>query len=157
MVKMMYDGLERLVEPYALKYKIKNDGVGREYFYGVDVRGGRSGKVGIKMYTEDKVQSIEMAEEIFEPRYTIELSRAGESVEQSYFGKPFTSTPRITVPRTRKSTTRTSRVRASFGLTYTIECGICNKRFKRSSYNTKLNKHKDRFGNQCYGTFGFMI
>lgn len=149
MVRMMYDGLERLVEPYALIYKTKTDGESREYFYGVDVKGGRSGKVGIKMYTEDKVQSIETTDETFEPRVPIELSKAGEHFGQTYFARPLSSTPR--------RTSRITRVRSSFGVSYTVVCSVCNKRFKRSSHNTKVNKHKDRFGNQCYGRYGYIV
>lgn len=160
MVRMMYDGLERLVEPYALTYKTKIDGESREYFYGVDVKGGRSGKVGIKMYTEDKVQSIEATDETFEPRFPIELSKAGEHFGQTYFAKPFSSTLRTITPRVlrvRKTPSRITRVRSSFGMSYTVVCSVCNKRFKRSSYSTRLNKHKDKYGNQCYGRMGYTV
>ncbi|TSC81998.1 MAG: CRISPR-associated Csx11 family protein [Parcubacteria group bacterium Gr01-1014_20] len=157
MVRLVYDGLERMVEPYSLNYKIRKDGVGREYFYGYDRSGGRSGVMSIKSYTEDKIQSVEITDETFEPRYPIELSRAGESFGQTYFAKPFSSTPRISTPRVQRTRRTTTRVRSSFGTTYTIQCGVCNKRFKRSSYDTKLNKHKDRFGNQCYGSIGYMV
>ena len=151
LVRMVYDGLERLVEPYALTYKIRKDGVGREYFYGVDIKGGRSGKVGIKTYTEDKVQSIEPTDEEFSPQFPIELSKAGESFGPSYFARPFSSSSG-TGTRARRASSR-----SSFGLSYTIVCSVCDKSFKRSSYDTKLNKHKDRFGNQCYGTYGYFI
>jgi hypothetical protein len=158
LIRMIYDGLERLVEPYALKYKIRADGVGREYFYGVDIWGGRSGVVGIKMYTEDKVHSMETTNETFEPRYPIELSRSGEDLGATYFGTPFSSTSRTrTTTATRPRTTWKPKPLSTFGLSYTIRCSVCGKTFKRSSYDTKLNKHKDRFGNQCYGTWGYVV
>jgi len=151
-LRMVYDGLERMVEPYALSYKIRKDGVGREYFYGWDKTGGRSGVMSIKSYTQDKTQSVELTNETFTPRYPIELSRSGELFGQTYFGKPFSSKPRVSTSRIRKPNIRTS-----FGLTYTIQCSVCGKKFKRTSYDTKINKHKDRFGNQCYGSFGYMV
>jgi hypothetical protein len=40
---------------------------------------------------------------------------------------------------------------------YTVECPYCNKRLKRAKYDTKLNEHKDRYGNRCYGRVGYMI
>ena len=51
----IYDGLDRVVEPYALVFKRRRDGVGREYLYGWDRLGGRSGEVVIKIYIPDKV------------------------------------------------------------------------------------------------------
>jgi predicted nucleotidyltransferase component of viral defense system len=160
LLRMMYDGLEREVEPYSLTFKMKGSGEGKEYFYGVDRKGGRSGKVGIKMYTDDKVESLEMMEEGFEPRYDIELSKAGEHFGKTYFSKPFSKTPRPYTPRATRVSARTPRARSSFGsaygMPYTVVCSVCSKRFKRSTYTTKLNKHKDRFGNQCYGTYGYI-
>lgn len=156
-LRMIYDGLERIIEPYSLAYKVRKDGVGREYLYAWDRKGGRSGVMSIKSYTQDKIQSLDITEEIFEPRYTIELSRAGESLGQTYFNRSFSKTNRISTPRIRTNTSRTQRVRSFSGFSYTIECPVCNKRFRRSSYDTKLNKHKDQFGNRCYGSHGYMV
>lgn len=70
-IRFVYDGLERKVEPYALAFKRRRDGVAREYFYGWDQTGGRSGEIGIKSYTADKVEAVEVTEETFEPRFPI--------------------------------------------------------------------------------------
>lgn len=151
LIRFVYDGLERKVEPYALTFKRRRDGVAREYFYGWDQSGGRSGEVGIKSYTADKVQAVEITEESFEPRYPIELTKAGQ-----YFGKPFfTGSPG---PR---SSTRRPSSRASYGyagMEYRVECPYCGKTFKRSKWgDTKLNEHKDQYGNRCYGRVGHMV
>jgi hypothetical protein len=37
------------------------------------------------------------------------------------------------------------------------ECPYCNKRFPRKTYDTKLNEHKDRYGNRCYGRVGYIV
>lgn len=147
LLRFVYDGLERMVEPYALAFKRRRDGIGREYFYAWDQTGGRSGEVGIKSYTADKVQSVAMTEETFEPRFPIELAKSGQ-----YFGKPYFSgsaTGFATSSRKPKA--------SGFSLEYTVECPYCQKRFKRSRYDTKLNEHKDRFGNRCYGRAGYMV
>lgn len=156
-LRMTYDGLIRMVEPYSLAYKVRKDGVGREYFYGWDRTGGRSGQMTIKSYTQDKIQSLELTDETFEPRFPIELSKAGEYIRQRYFSRPLrTRISTIGGPRVRTSALR-RRTASSYGFSITVECPICNKRFKRASYNTKLNKHKDKYGNQCYGTIGYVI
>lgn len=149
-LKMLYDSVARYVEPYSLTYKTRQDGIGNEYFYAWDRTGGRSGRAGMKSFIQNKIQSVEITEESFEPRYPIELSKSG-----GYFGNSFaTRTPSVRRP----SVTRPKkRVNSFFGVIHTIECPVCNKRFKRSSYDTKLNKHKDRYGNQCYGRIGFIV
>jgi len=146
-IRFVYDSLERRVEPYALCFKRRRDGVAREYFYGWDQTGGRSGEIGIKSYTADKVQAVEITEDSFEPRFPIELTKAGQ-----YFGRPFfTGSPG---PRT--STTRSPR--SWYGMEYRVECPYCGKTFKRAGFgDTKLNDHKDQYGNRCYGRVGHMI
>jgi predicted nucleotidyltransferase component of viral defense system len=147
LLRLVYDGLERKVEPYALAFKRRRDGVGREYFYAWDQSGGRSGVVGIKSYTADKIQSVAIAGETFEPRFPIELSKAG-----GYFGKPYFSGSGGEFATSRRS------VRSSgLSVNYTIGCPYCNKTFKRSTYDTKLNEHKDQYGNRCYGRVGYMV
>ena len=87
LLKLTYDGFERLVEPYSLKYKIRKDGIGREYFYAYDTTGGRSRTQSIKSFISDKIESLEITSEEFEPRFLIELSKAGEFQDKTYFGK----------------------------------------------------------------------
>jgi hypothetical protein len=147
LLRFVYTGLERRVEPYALAFKRRRDGVGREYFYAWDQTGGRSGEVGIKSYTADKVQSVAIAEETFEPRFPIELAKSG-----GYFGKPHFASS-----RTGFATSRRASRSSGFSTNYAVEYPYCNKRFKRSKYDTKLNEHKDRFGNRCYGRVGYIV
>jgi predicted nucleotidyltransferase component of viral defense system len=147
LLRFVYEGLERRVEPYALVFKRRRDGVGREYFYAWDQTGGRSGVVGIKSYTADKVQSVAIAEETFEPRFPIELTKSG-----GYFGKRHFPGSGVGF-----ATPRRAARGSGLSMNYTVECPYCNKRFKRSNYDTKLNEHKDRYGNRCYGRVGYMV
>ncbi len=151
LLRLVYDGYERFVEPYSLTFKRRQDGVGREYFYAWDRSGGNNGHVGIKSFLAEKVQSVSLTEDTFEPRYQIELVKS----DGGYFGRPFGSPPsrpflRPASPQRRQSTSR-------YGMTYTVECSYCGKRFKRNSYDTKLNEHKDKYGNRCFGRIGHMV
>jgi len=152
LVRLVYDGYERLVEPYSLTFKRRQDGVGREYFYAWDRSGGSSGQVGIKSFLAEKVQSVSLIEETFEPRYPIELTKS----DGGYFGRPNFGSPTsksllrpASSPRKQKS--------SGFGIDYTVECPYCGKRFKRTSYDTKLNEHKDKYGNRCFGRVGHIV
>jgi predicted nucleotidyltransferase component of viral defense system len=74
MVELDYDGYQRLVEPYKLEYYVrKKDGRGLEYFWGWDTTGGKSGKIGIKQFICDKIQSVRATVRTFQPRFAIEL------------------------------------------------------------------------------------
>jgi predicted nucleotidyltransferase component of viral defense system len=146
LLRFTYEGLERVIEPYALVFKRRKDGVAREYLYGWDLRGGRSGEVGIKSYIADKVHSVSILSESFEPRFPIELTKS-----TGYFAKPFSSAS-TGVFRSRRASSR-----ANLGIEYTVECPYCNKRFKRMKYDMKLNDHKDHHGNRCYGRVGYIV
>lgn len=152
LLRLVYDGYERFVEPYSLTFKRRQDGVGREYFYAWDRSGGSNGHVGIKSFLAEKVQSVSLTEDTFEPRYQIELVKS----DGGYFGRPYFGSPpsrpflRPASPQRRQSTSR-------YGMTYTVECSYCGKRFKRNSYDTKLNEHKDKYGNRCFGRIGHMV
>lgn len=152
LIELTYRGYTRVMEPYALTYKRRKDGVAREYLYAYDRTGGASGEVGIKTMTNDGISSVKMLDETFDPRYPIELAKAGE-----YFGRAtFASThPKVV--------TRRERPRAIFGRStrsvekpYTLQCPHCNKRFKRASMSdSKLNAHKNDWGGDCRATRGY--
>lgn len=87
-LKLEYDGVVRYVEPYSLVFKRKKDGVSREYFYVYDTTGGSS-PPGIKSLITDKLTAMENTTRKFEPRYDVELSKAIEASNNSYFHRPF--------------------------------------------------------------------
>ncbi|MES2403549.1 MAG: nucleotidyl transferase AbiEii/AbiGii toxin family protein, partial [Pseudomonadota bacterium] len=151
LLRFVYDGYERLVEPYSLMFKRRQDGIGHEYFYAWDRSGGRSGQVGIKSFLAEKVQSISLTDSTFEPRYPIELTKN----DGGYFGRPYFGAPSA-LPNLRPRHQARRQSGSGYGMAYTVECSYCGKRFKRSSYDTKLNEHKDRYGNRCFGRVGFI-
>jgi len=73
MVEISYDGHDRLVEPYSMKYQIRKDGRGMEYFWGYDTSGGKSGRQSIKQFICDKIESAHPTNYGFSPRYAVEF------------------------------------------------------------------------------------
>jgi predicted nucleotidyltransferase component of viral defense system len=157
MLKLSYTGIERLVEPYELTFKIRKDGKAREYFYAYDTVGGRSSGPGLKTFVSDKVQSIKNTDIKFEPRFPVEISKAGGSEIISRFeGKRGTRSFLPGGPR-RRSPIYSPWASNTFSMEYKVECPYCGKRFKRKTMNTKLSPHKDKYGNRCYGRVGYIV
>lgn len=140
LLRMRYHGVERMIEPYSLKYKRRQDGLAREYLYAYDQTGGRSSGPGLKSFVFQGVDSVENMDVQFKPRYEVELSKAGQLFGDTYFRGS---------PGSRVAPYRASR--------YVVQCPLCGKRFYRKRYSTKLNPHKDRHGNRCYGRFGVLV
>jgi predicted nucleotidyltransferase component of viral defense system len=139
-LEIVYHGVRRLVEPYSLVYKTRRDGVSREYLYVYDQTGGRSSGSGIKSFVHTDIENLQNTNQKFDPRFEVELCKAGEKLRSSYFARP--------VGR---------RSISSWEDQYTIECPYCEKRFKRNKYSTKLNPHKDKYGNRCFGRNGYVV
>ena len=154
LVRMMYKGVERMVEPYSLQYKAAQGRHGREYFYGVDITGGTSGVVGIKMYTADNVQSMEMTDTTFEPRHTIELSKAGDVPDKIRFEGRRRTSGLGSISRARVGRVPTFLSPKQ----YTLQCPMCQKTFKRARMSeTTLNSHKNSWGTKCSGRRGYWV
>ncbi len=150
LLNIWYDGQSRLVEPYSLVYKRRKDGHAEEYLYVWDRTGGRSSGPGLKTFVNSKIQSIELTDEKFEPRYPMELSKAGEYGNKTYFSRPFGSSAGAGSRRVRFATLR-------HGWRYIVECSYCGRRFTRMRRHTRLNRHKDKYGNDCYGRVGQIV
>jgi predicted nucleotidyltransferase component of viral defense system len=74
LIELTYDGLRRLIEPYKIEYYVRqSDGIGSEYFWGFDNTGGKSGRIGIKQFFCNKIQSARPTDIPFIPRYQVEL------------------------------------------------------------------------------------
>lgn len=149
LLKLCYEGVNRLVEPYSLAFKIRKDGVAREYFYAYDTTGGRSSGPCIKSFLPGKATSIENTDIPFEPRYEVELKKAGGSEMAGHFkGRPSSGLRRLR---------KTPRFLSPLRTEYTIQCPYCQRKFKRKRLTYTLRKHKDRYGNQCYGRRGHRV
>jgi hypothetical protein len=183
-MKMTYDDRhERLVEPYALSYKRKKDGEAAEYFYVWDLTGGGS-EPGLKTFFHHRIKNLAIAEQTYEPRYPVELSKAGEYGANRYFGKPFSHKTRasramseigflrqpasssgVQGARLKSGRSRSTGLgwglrqpaRSAYASIYKVECPYCQKRFTRSRPDTVLNPHKDPNGYPCSGRTGYLI
>jgi predicted nucleotidyltransferase component of viral defense system len=148
LLKIRYKGEERVVEPYSLKYQQRRDGIQREYFFAHKVSGGASAP-GIKMFVAEHMQSIENTDVKFDPRYQIELSKAGEMPEDRYLFDP--NKP-ARAPGVRRAVGGLLRRRPRPAtIKYIFRCSVCGKRFTRSVYNATLSPHKNKSGYPCYG------
>jgi hypothetical protein len=147
LMELTYDNRTRLVEPYSLVFKRRSsDGVGQEYFYAFDRTGGHTSSPGLKSFFHHKIQNIQKTNTRFEPRFPVELSKAGEFAGRTYFGSPFG----------RSVHRRVARALSPIARIYIVECSYCAKRFPRKKYSTRLRPHKDRYGKLCYGRSGFI-
>jgi predicted nucleotidyltransferase component of viral defense system len=152
LLKVTYDGVPRLVEPYALTYKRRQDNVAQEYFYCWDTTGGSKSGPGVKTFLNPKITAIEKTDTSFEPRYEIELSKAGEQPKQGHFA----GAPRS---RSLSGLGRFNRVstRSAFGHSYVVQCPYCQKRFKRKTSSLTLKAHKSADGYSCSGRRGYLV
>jgi predicted nucleotidyltransferase component of viral defense system len=150
LLKIRYKGSDRIIEPYSLKYLQRKDGLEQEYLYVYNCKGGEN-QPGIRCFISGRIESIENTGEKFEPRYPIELSKAGEKPENPYLFDP--NKP-IHIPRL--SYGRISR-RVSFGSKYVYQCNFCGKKFTKSTSSGNLRPHKDKNGYPCAGRYGYYV
>lgn len=153
LLRVRYKNQDRIIEPYSLKYQQRRDGREREYLYVYNCSGGDS-PPGWRSFVSENVQLIENTNDKFEPREQIELSKAGELPENPYLFDPNTPLKR---PAASSLSHGRTRVRRSFGPKYTYRCGTCGKTFTKSSYDSKLGKHKNKSGYPCYGGYGIYV
>ncbi len=66
-ISILYNNDKRLVEPYSFRYK-----GGVEYFYGYNLSGGTS-SLGIRSFILSKIQSVDITEKNYIPRWPIEF------------------------------------------------------------------------------------
>lgn len=147
LLRLRYHSVDRLIEPYALTFKRRQDGGAREYFYGWDQSGGSSGVPGIRSFVATDVELLELTEYDFAPRFEVELSKAGDASSAGYFSG---------APGPRRSTGSGLRRRSvTTGRTYRVTCSYCGKAFTRRRPGTRLNTHKNPYGSPCPGRTGF--
>lgn len=153
LLKMRYNGADRLVEPYSLKYLQKRDGSEREYLYVYNCSGGNN-PPGIRCFVAQNVQSIENTDIKFTPRngFPVELSKAGELP-----GNPYLFDPNKPVKSPIRSFRSPYGKVSSYGPKYVYRCGTCGKKFTRSTYGGMLNQHKNKNGYPCYGGYGIYV
>ncbi|TYC55859.1 hypothetical protein FMN50_12605 [Rhodobacterales bacterium] len=155
LMKIRYHGIERVIEPYSLSYKKAQGKPAREYFYAWDRTRGPS----IKTFVNTDVEALSVLDETFEPRFEIELSKAGEEARKAHFGKPFSKSARHPKKLERKSTRRANSFSSFAGSepSYRVQCPYCQKIFTRKTQSLALNQHKSPDGYRCGARTGYRV
>ena len=149
LLKIRYNGAERIVEPYALKYLEKRDGEQNEYFFAYNRSGGNS-PPNIRSFLPRGLDWVENTEEKFEPRFPIEVSKACEMPENRYL---FDSNRPMKAPRSRFF----GRSQVHSGPKYIFECSYCGRKFTKKRNDGSLGEHKDKSGYRCPGRRGYYV
>lgn len=139
----------RTIEPYSLR----RAGTGNVLLYAV-----RSDSGAIRAYKIDQINDASITNQVFTPRYEVELSPNGTT--QPVAIQTVGSSNRLGLPRRRtaqpgSSNRRRSSSRVMTGPTYVFRCPICDKTFKRKKNDSKLNPHKTKEGLPCSGRVGY--
>lgn len=133
-VEVGYQGTKRLIEPYSLR-RTKD---GHLLLYGVKTATGE-----VRGYRVDRIESIEVTNQPFRPRYAVEFSSTG---------------PLSAPPSPRVHGSDAPRARTHGGVVHVIECTYCGKRFRRATYDIHLRPHKDKDGIfDCPGRTGYEV
>jgi hypothetical protein len=137
LLKMIYKGSERMVEPYALRYKMPQGKPSREYLFVYELTGGSKGEPGVRSYVAENVQSVADTDIKFSPRdgNEIELCKAGEPVDDKYFGDP--NRPKAIRASRRSVRTHISRT-APAGPKYTYPCTACSRTITKRKMNSTI-------------------
>lgn len=147
-VDLRYDGSVRRIEPYSLRESAEGNFV---------LHAIRSDSGEHRSYRVDRIQDASVTDEVFEPRYLVELSPEGPLPVAPAATGPNTSgrsSPRrIRIP----STPRRTAASRAHGPVYVYRCTVCNKTFERKSMDGTLNPHKHPRGYECPGRIGVYV
>lgn len=148
-VELGYDRSVRLIEPYSLR-RTKD---GNLILHAIKVESGEA-----RSYRVDRIESVKVTKRVFKPRYEIEFSplgiiHASPTPRKSEFSS-FGSYGLARNPR--KPSGRTG-VTGSFGMKYVFQCGMCMKKFTKSTNDSTLRAHKNSWGMSCSGRTGYFV
>lgn len=152
-VDLDYQGSTRRIEPYSLR-RTKDENI-ILHAWNIDSDAHRS-------YRVDRIQGARTTNQVFTPRYAVELTPSGPVVippterSLSSGGSTYGSFSASRAPRhtTRRNSSRPLR---SSGPTYIYQCGTCGKKFRRKKRSSGLNKHRTPGGWPCSGRTGYLV
>ena len=134
-VDLLYKDEVRRIEAYSLR-RTKDENI---VLHAFDTR-----KQGHRSYRLDRIQHAEVTDEVFTPRYAVELNPSG----------PLSIPPTparvaaLSYPRAARAVPQTGTRR------YVYQCRLCQRRFYRKAQNPTIRQHKDRNGWPCGGRRG---
>ncbi len=141
----------RIIEPYSLR----RAGNGNILLYAV-----RSEDGEVRAYRIERINDASMTNQVFVPRYEVELNPHGVSLPIPASGGSASSPglpnqPFGTSAIKRRSQPERRSSGFSTGPTYAYRCRLCDKTFKRKTQSPKLKSHKDKNGWPCSGRTGY--
>ena len=130
----------RRIEPYSLRRTQE----GNVVLHALRADNGQH-----RSYRVDRINSAAVTEQVFEPKYEVELSPASP----------------LSIPLAHGRSNRTGGpgqprgLRAIHGYEpqYKYECPYCRKIFRRRSADSRLRAHKDQYGRPCRGRTGHYL
>lgn len=148
LVELQYQGSMRRIEPYSLRRTSE----GNIVLHAVRAESGEH-----RSYRIDRIQAASVTNESFVPRYEIELTPTGPFAIAQTTRRQSAST--AIAPATRSRVSRLPRTRSqAFGQPLHIfQCPMCNKKFRRNSYDSHLNPHKNQWGQPCPSRTGYFV
>ena len=127
-VDLRYQGSVRRIEPYSLRRT--RDG-------NIVLHAVRTTTGGHRGYRVDRIEGVQATAEGFEPRYAVVESAgpADHPADRDAHGVVDRAPP--------------SGMNRSTGPRYIYECGYCGRHFSRKRRTSRLNPHKNTFGDPC--------
>ena len=155
-VDLDYQGSTRRIEPYSLRRTQDENIILHAWNINSDAH---------RSYRVDRIQGARTTNQVFTPRYAVELTpsgpvaippteRSSSSSVGSYGRFGSARAPKRSRPR---SVSRGLGSSFSSGPIYIYECSYCNKKFRRKKQSNTLNKHKTPDGWQCPGRTGYLV
>ncbi len=137
------------IEPYS----VRRTSAGDLLLFGVKANTGES-----RSYRLDRIRSATVTRQAYRPRYAIEMTATGplDTSTTARASAPV-APPRldrlIGAPASRRAPL--PKPARGFGLSFTFACAVCGKTFKRGTYDSTLNAHKNQQGWPCLGRIGY--
>jgi hypothetical protein len=149
LVELDDQGSTRHIEPYSLRQT--QDG-------NIVLHAWNTEKNEHRSYRVDRIQGARVTNQTFLPRYALELGPQGPLIVQQAASRPRPFVPRAPSASQGWASGTASRRGTSHGKPVHIyQCPLCNKKFRRESYDSHLNPHKNEWGGPCQGTTGFYV
>ena len=144
-VDLAYQDSVRRIEPYSLRRSRAGD---------ILLCAVRSDRGEARSYRLDRIQGVQVTNQTFAPRYTVELTPMAIGPIPPLTRPSSVSALGRTLGATRPAR-RTPRPKG--GPTYVFQCGVCGKKFEHSSNDSHLRVHKAAAGYTCSGRTGFFV
>lgn len=148
LVELQYQGSVRRIEPYSLRRTSEGN---------IVLHATRANNGEHRSYRLDRIQGARVTNQSFVPRYEIELTPAGPLAIAQETRRPQAGSVAAAAPR--RDAMRSSRRQSKpFGQPVQIyQCPLCNKKFRRNSFDSHLNPHKNQRGQPCSGRTGYFV